>query len=582
MILILLSWLYILCVSYFIGVGFHSLVQKLTNTSQPILSHFSIICISGLLLTSFFSTVISLLIPLSITSAVIVLCISLLSVIVFRKSFVASINYNFSLLKNTPLPAILLCAAFMFVVTRLSYIPSSHNDDGLYYSTSIRWLQEYGTVKGLANINPRIAFNSTWLILQAQYSFHFLQLGLFNDLNGFLLVCLLIYDCGGITRLIRGNTDLSTIVRAFFILPALLFHHTATSDLFLFNVNFISSPTADIPATLLLWLIVVLSLENSNGALSTSGKMMNATDALLIVYIISAITIKLIAIPMLLLIVYYCYKLIFAKQWKPLVVLTASCIVLVIPWLIRNVLLSGYLVFPFSSVDLFTVDWKLPIENVYWHENAVKAFVVDSYTTPGSNNWISNWLLEQSYINTVLLIIIACSMAAYVAIALYHLAKQNRSFFKQNSNLIITIMTLVSGIIFWFIKGPDFRFGYGFIIIFCILSLSLFMRYFLLNNVKYTGWLIIFMCTSSLYFVYKNDFKAGKTEFTKPMLPLRQPQQIKQQSMSNGQPFYLVNGADIWNAPLPAATEEEYIYIMPALRTKHLKDGFKALNKQHE
>jgi hypothetical protein len=581
MLFIILSWLYITCISYCIGIGFHSLLKRITNSDSPVLHHFSIICISGLLVTAFISTGISLFIPLSVVSAIIVACISLLSIILSRKSFFASIKHNISLLRKTPWPALFICIAFIFIIARLSYIPSSHNDDGLYYSTSIKWLQEYGTVKGLANINPRIAFNSTWLILQAQYSFHFLQAGLFNDLNGFLLICLLIYSCGGTISLIKGNTDLSIILRSLFILPALLFHHTATGELFLFNVNFLSSPTDDIPAALLLWLIIILFLESNNLALPAPVRIIGATDGLIIFYIISAITIKLIAIPMLLLIFYYSFRLIAARQWKHFVILFAACIIPVVPWIIRNILLSGYLLFPFSSLDLFAVDWKLPIENVYWHENAVKAYVVDSFTEQGNNHWIKNWLQEQSYINTVLLIIIGLSITVHLVIILYHIIKRDFLFFTINRSIIITIITLQSGIIFWFVKGPDFRFGYGFTVIFCILSLSLFVRYFLFDNAKYTGWLVACLCMSILLFVYKNDFNAGITELVKPPLSFRMPQQIKQAVMSNKQMIHLVNGADIWNAPLPAATEEEYFYIMPDLRTQHIKEGFTARNKKH-
>lgn len=580
MIFILLSWFFITCLSYCTGIGFHSLLKRITKNESPLLQHFTLLCISGLLVTSFLCTIISLVLPLSFISLFIIVAVSMLAAVLSQKNFRASIRYNSSLLKKTPLPALLVCTFFILIITRLSFIPSSHNDDGLYYSTSIKWLQEYGTVKGLANLNPRIAFNSTWLILQAQYSFEFLKAGLFNDLNGLLLIYLLIYACGGMIQLLKGNTDRFILLRALFILPALFFHHTASSDFMLFNVNFLSSPSADIPAALLLWFIVILFLGTKNET-AESAVPFSSTDVLIIFYIISAITIKLIAIPMLLLILFYSYRLVSSKNWAAVLIMLAVCILPVIPWLIRNVLLSGYLLFPFSLIDWFTVDWKLPIENVYWHENAVKAFVVDAVAGQGNKHWIKPWLEQQTYMNTLLLLLITVSTITYLFIFLYRLLKRDIHFFKTNSKLPVTILTLLSGILFWFMKGPDFRFGYGYIVIYCALAISLFISYFLSQNAIYAGWVIAGASICVAFFIYKNDCKAALKEFTKPPLAYRLPQQMKQAVLNNDQKINLVNGPGIWNAPLPAATEEEFFYIQPVLRTNNMKDGFKAFNKKH-
>ena len=49
-----------------------------------------------------------------------------------------------------------------------------HYDSDLYHAQSIRWIEEYGVVKGLGNIHVRFAYNSSFFALSALYSMRFL------------------------------------------------------------------------------------------------------------------------------------------------------------------------------------------------------------------------------------------------------------------------------------------------------------------------------------------------------------------------------------------------------------------------
>ncbi len=586
MFLILISWIYISCISYCIGIGFHNILKNVIGKNSFLITHFSIVCISGLLVTVFISSFLCLFIPLAFTSNATLLVFAIVCAVIWRKNLLLSIKSNSKLLKQTPWLALLICTIYLIIVAQLSYAPSSHNDDGLYYSTSIKWLQEYGTVKGLANINPRIAFNSTWLVLQAQYSFPFLKLGLFNDLNGLLVFYMFVYACGGVLTLLNGNQTRSAILRAIFILPALAFHHSAVSDFMLFNVNFLSSASADIPATLLVWLIIVLLMELFDTEPKHTG-MQHVYEVLVIFYTISAITIKVVTIPLIIILLFYFFRSLKIKDWKQLKLIFIICFIPVLPWIARNVLISGYLLFPFSAFDVFDFDWKLPIENVLWHENSVKSFAIEGmpntvHETNKSNlGWLVNWFQKQTFINTVILLFIAASSFIYFFMLLYFWLSRKLFLLKSNKNLILILVTIFSGILFWLFKGPDFRFGYGFTVIYCMLAITLFVKYFLAEYVRYIGWVAAGISFSLVFFIYFNDFKTGITDFFNPPLVYRMPKKINQVELNNNQPIYLVSGADIWNAPLPAATEEEYMYIKPALRKNTIIDGFKALNKKH-
>jgi hypothetical protein len=135
-------------------------------------------------------------------------------------SFKKGIRVSFSRYRlsamNLPWYIWVLFAIFLLIHAYAAYLPSSHNDDGLYYSTSIKWVQEFGTIPGLANLNPRIGFNSSWLVLRAIFGFAFLHAGLFNDINGLLFIYVFLIFLGGLKEFLRGGHSLFAILQVFF------------------------------------------------------------------------------------------------------------------------------------------------------------------------------------------------------------------------------------------------------------------------------------------------------------------------------------------------------------------------------
>lgn len=60
-----------------------------------------------------------------------------------------------------------------------------HYDSDLYHAQSIRWIEEYGVVKGLGNLHERFAYNSASFALSALYSMKFLLGKSLHTLSGF-------------------------------------------------------------------------------------------------------------------------------------------------------------------------------------------------------------------------------------------------------------------------------------------------------------------------------------------------------------------------------------------------------------
>jgi len=66
-------------------------------------------------------------------------------------------------------------------------------DNETYYIQTIKWLNEYGFVKGLANLHVFLGQTSGWHIAQSVFNFSFLYAN-FNDLSGYALTLGLVFS----------------------------------------------------------------------------------------------------------------------------------------------------------------------------------------------------------------------------------------------------------------------------------------------------------------------------------------------------------------------------------------------------
>ena len=580
MIYTILSWIYITVLVYPAGVAFHQCLRRFYDRENKDQPHFIFTCISGLLVMSFISSVICLFYPLGLISNLVLLIFSFLMSLLFRKELVISIHADKARLLSSKKVSYLLFLLYLVVISYLSYLTSSHHDDGLYYSTSIKWLQEYGTVKGLANLNPRIGFNSSWFVLQANFGFSFLNTGLFNDLNGLLYCWIFMYVLGGISDFQKGDFSFSNSLRILFFIPLLVLHVSAKSDYVFYNANQLSSSSPDIIVTIFLWLIFLLFIED---IMKGKGQI-NFQSLLVILYSAWVMSIKLSAIPVILLSVFYIFRWLRKGKAKQAMGMTIPSLLILIPWFARNILVSGYLVFPFSRIDVFNVAWKIPIEHVSWHENAVKAYAVSNTADLNQPfvqsivSWFPSWFSKQSFIQQSILLLTFIITIVFVIAIINQLLRKKFSFFYTNTSFFVLLATFFTGIIFWLMNGPDFRMGYGFLWPYCIFSILLFLKYFLENHFRFIIYPVIVYMFFVPIFYYQDVLKKSMEAMTLPPVSPRMPGKIATQQMNTGQLIYLVFHDDSWNCPLPATNNNEFATIRPQLLGKSLREGFKAGN----
>ncbi len=275
---------------------------------------------------------------------------------------------------------LILIAGLGVLVLILTVQSPMHYDTDLYHAQMIRWIEEYGVVKGLGNLHNRLAYNSSFFCLQALFSLKFMLGISLHTVNGFVCFLILGYSILSLNIFKRRRLMVSDIIKL-----AVPFYFVFTDARF-----FISSPGSDLLAQLL-----VIYLTAKWSEYMEQGQRDGIVYGVLALLAVWAVTVKLSAVMLVLLAIYPAVSLLGKRQWKKVVLFLAAGAVIALPFLVRNVVISGYLLYPYPSIDLFDVDWKMPsyiaeedsIEIRAWGRGMTQR---DMYDAPASV-WLPKW-----------------------------------------------------------------------------------------------------------------------------------------------------------------------------------------------
>ena len=77
---------------------------------------------------------------------------------VLKVQLITTIKNVFQDKKGDVVCGMVLCVIIGLLVSRLIALSVGHLDTPLYHAQSIRWIEDYGAVKGLGNIHNRFAY----------------------------------------------------------------------------------------------------------------------------------------------------------------------------------------------------------------------------------------------------------------------------------------------------------------------------------------------------------------------------------------------------------------------------------------
>ena len=450
MLTVLINWLYVVLTTGCLGLGIatftkHRLQYQIKQTTS--------ILAMGLVVATVYAQVWSLFYRVSLLANLVLFIICCISLVYGRREAARL----FRLLKME----CSVCKAMLLIVVILvwAYCTSRgymHYDSDLYHAQSIRWIEEYGIVKGLGNIHVRFAYNSSFFALSALYSMPYLFGQSMHSVNGLIALLLCMESLQVIRAWKRKHLLLSDFARI-----AALYYLTLI-------YGEVMAPASDyaIMCTvfyiIIKWLAVLEDKQNAN----------NVTPyALLCVAGVYAVSLKLTAGLILLLTIKPAVMLIRQKRWKEIAFYLCAGIAVIVPWITRTVIISGYLLYPFTALDIFSVDWKIPAEAVALDAAEIKTWGRGLNNAALVNTPLREWFVQwfQTTLSQLGKMYILADIFCLAAGALYALMQLFKKRWQQ-ADLVLIWLTAAASYLFWQTSAPLLRYGYAYVLLLIALT----------------------------------------------------------------------------------------------------------------
>ncbi len=365
-----------------------------------------------------------------------------------RHSNILTIKYSW--LPARPLLVLLLVAYSLLIIIIGSWT-IIHDDTLGYHAQTIRWIEEYKAVPGIVNLHSRYGYQGLWYVTTALFSFDFLGLAGINFLNSTVVIWFGIFV---IDRLSHHSSVQGSRYKLFSWLALLAISMACYTQIRLT----VTSASADFIAVLIIWLIFYIFL--SENKLSTG---IPDRRLMLVVLLCSfCISVKLSSAPLLLFIFYAFFVFIKRRRFAKLMVVFSIGLLFAIPFCTRNIISSGYLIFPSVIPDLVNVDWKYSKNETIYESQYITSYArlkhhqkTDVVMRMSLSEWMPKWWALQSLPDKCLLGLIPLSIICAILLFKRWLTRELE---------FIAVLVALSGIVFWFITAPDPRFGYGFLV----------------------------------------------------------------------------------------------------------------------
>jgi hypothetical protein len=335
----------------------------------------------------------------------------------------------------------LICLVIMIWI--LNAGPFMMDDTDSYHIQMVKWIQEYGSVPGIANLHLRFGFNSSWFSSIALFGYPVHGLNNYGSLNGLLSAWLCFYLLEIILNSIRSNSARSnsfTIASIIIFILCLVNWPMIRGSAMSANYDFISTCCI---------LILFIDLIRNQNELPVEWLIWPA-------YLV---TVRMMNFPLLILSAAFILRFLNPISTRKLFLCFFAAGFILIPFLVRNIILSGYMFFPVYQLDFFSFDWKadkmklIEITKYIKYFNRVNPMFQPLGITEklGFPNWVASWFTHLFRFDRLILIL---SFFGYVL--LFIRVKST------NSRLtVLFLFVMVCQLMAWFFIAPDPRFVYG-------------------------------------------------------------------------------------------------------------------------
>ncbi|MEW6080096.1 MAG: hypothetical protein AB1724_19985 [Thermodesulfobacteriota bacterium] len=343
----------------------------------------------------------------------------------------------------------IIILVFFVVLTQIlfySFNPMTTYDTWLYHDQALKWNEQYSIVPGLGNLHTRLAYPSTFFLTNALFDNNTTYV-----FSSFLYIFLLCLGSGGLNRVLRRQIDVLSVAQSLSLIALPVF------------IRDLPSLSNDIGGGIF-YIAAMALISMAETQKSPARKIMALWVSLY------AITVKLTFLPLGLYGLYLLYDdLKNKKYFTALFAYGLPVVSLYIPFLIRNVIVSGYLIYPFRYVDFFNVEWKIPLRTLVSDSQWIASWARVPGLSPqevlgqGFMHWFLPWI-SVDYNMVFVMLFVFCSLVFFVS---FLVLKTDRA----TDFPIACLISLIS-VLFWFMTAPDIRFGFSIMLVFGSFSIA--------------------------------------------------------------------------------------------------------------
>lgn len=451
MLSVILIWIYMIITSFLLGYG---ILTGLSHFGSYRVKKWDSYVFCGLAAATVYAQFFSIFAPVGLAANLLLLAVCLAVAFFGRKGLRAYFGQLCGKWRNIFSKGaawLLLASVLLFLL--YAYGTSRgilHYDTALYHAQSIRWIEEYGIVKGLGNLHCRLAYNSASFALSALYSMAFLGGQSYHCAAGFLafllaLVCLEAAEALGRKRL--RPSDFARVACIYYLL--IIFDEMI-------------SPASDYFMVLTAFYLVIRWMD-----LMEEKERAVFPYAMLCVLGVFLMTIKLSAAFIILLVCAPASVLLREKRWKETAVYIGLGLLVAAPFLIRNVLLSGWLIYPFTGIDLFHTDWKIPAGIAAYDAKEIQVWGrgysdVMKFDMPVWE-WLPAWFKGLGGMDRIFVLAAMLSVCAFLVRLVWWFVRKDKiaekTHKKEKTGRIFLEGVISLCFLFWLFTSPLIRYG---------------------------------------------------------------------------------------------------------------------------